>query len=176
MKNRLYCIPGYLLSKLLSISPSFTLSAVILKIFNPNVSKDISVHSGVRFIIPTRLSIGSGTTLNGESIIDSRCGINIGCNTMIGRGVKLFTLGHDIDDPNFKSVGGPINIGSHVVIFPYSIIMPGISIGDNAVIYPGSIVTNDVPSNSVVGGTPAKFIKSRAAMNYQLSYKIYFGV
>lgn len=38
--------------------------------------------------------------------------------------------------------------------------MPNVTIGSNCIIAAGSVVTKDVPDNSVVGGVPAKFIKS----------------
>ena len=38
--------------------------------------------------------------------------------------------------------------------------MPGVSIGDNVLIAAGSVVTKSIPSNSVVGGNPAKIICS----------------
>lgn len=38
--------------------------------------------------------------------------------------------------------------------------MPGVTIGDNVLIAAGSIVTKSIPSNSVVGGNPAKYICS----------------
>jgi serine acetyltransferase len=38
--------------------------------------------------------------------------------------------------------------------------MPGGSIGSNVIIAAGSIVTKDIPDNSVVGGIPARKIKS----------------
>lgn len=38
--------------------------------------------------------------------------------------------------------------------------MPGVTIGNNCVIAAGSVVTKDVPDNYVVGGVPARFIKS----------------
>ncbi len=41
-----------------------------------------------------------------------------------------------------------------------AIINPGVSIGDNAVIASGAVVTKDVPNNVVVGGNPAKVIKT----------------
>lgn len=38
--------------------------------------------------------------------------------------------------------------------------MPGVTIGNNCVIAAGSVVTKDVPDNSVIGGVPARLIKS----------------
>lgn len=175
-KKRLYCIPGLILSFVMSITPSFRLASYILSLFNKNVSRSATIHSGVRFVIPTRISIGNGSTINGGSFIDARCGINIGDNTMVGRGVKIFTLGHDAESPDFKSVGKKVIIGNNVVIFPYVIIMPGVSIGNNVVIYPGSVVTKSIEDNSVVAGVPAKYVKMRASMNYTLNYNTFFGV
>ena len=39
--------------------------------------------------------------------------------------------------------------------------MEGISIGDGAIIASGAIVTKDIPSYTICGGVPAKFIKHR---------------
>ncbi len=61
--------------------------------------------------------------------------------------------------PNLE-ITAPINVGNHVYIGVRSIIMPGVNIGNNCIIAAGSVVTKDVGDNSVVGGVPAKFIKS----------------
>ncbi|TLU85990.1 MAG: acyltransferase [Chlorobium sp.] len=54
----------------------------------------------------------------------------------------------------------PIKIGDYVYIGYRSIIMPGVTIGNNCIIAAGSVVTKNIPDNSVVGGVPAKLIKS----------------
>ncbi len=41
-----------------------------------------------------------------------------------------------------------------------SIIMPGITIGECAIVGAGVVVTHDVPSYTVVGGNPARVIKT----------------
>lgn len=42
----------------------------------------------------------------------------------------------------------------------YSVtILPGVTIGNNVIIAAGAVVTKDVPSNTLVGGVPAKKIK-----------------
>lgn len=57
-------------------------------------------------------------------------------------------------------VFGRIKVGNNVFIGLGSIILPGVTIGDNVIIGAGSVVTKDIPSNSVVAGVPARFIKS----------------
>lgn len=42
-----------------------------------------------------------------------------------------------------------------------SVILPGITIGESALVGAGSVVTEDVPSNAVVYGNPAKVVKKQ---------------
>jgi acetyltransferase-like isoleucine patch superfamily enzyme len=57
-------------------------------------------------------------------------------------------------------ITAPIVLKDNVYIGVRAVIMPGVTIGNNCIIAAGSIVSKDVPDNSVVGGVPAKFIKS----------------
>ena len=54
-----------------------------------------------------------------------------------------------------------MTIGNDVWIGENAVILGGISIGDGAVIGAGAIVTKDVPPYTIVGGVPAKKIRSR---------------
>ncbi|XKK39810.1 CatB-related O-acetyltransferase [Nocardiopsis sp. ARC36] len=42
-----------------------------------------------------------------------------------------------------------------------STVMPGVRIGHGAVIASGSVVTSDVPDYGIVGGNPARLIRTR---------------
>lgn len=90
--------------------------------------------------------------------------IEIGNNVTITRGVSF--VNHDggcaVFRDEYPSLNryGKIKIGSNVFIGINSILMPGVTVGDNVVIAAGSIITKDVPNNVVVGGIPAKIIKT----------------
>ena len=60
----------------------------------------------------------------------------------------------------FKEAIGCIEIGNNVFIAEGCHIFYNVKIGDNVIISAGSVVTNDIPSNSVVRGVPAKVICS----------------
>lgn len=90
--------------------------------------------------------------------------ISLGNNVHITNGVNFVT--HDGGTLIFRKyeptleITKPIVVGNDVYIGTKALIMPGVTIGDNVVIGAGSIVTNDIPSNSVAVGVPAKVIKS----------------
>lgn len=55
---------------------------------------------------------------------------------------------------------GPVVIGRNVWVGDKATILPGVTIGDGVVIGANAVVTKDVPSMSVVGGNPARVIKT----------------
>jgi acetyltransferase-like isoleucine patch superfamily enzyme len=90
--------------------------------------------------------------------------ITLGNNVHITKEVLFVT--HDGGTLLFRDkipdleLTSPINVGDNVYIGVRSIILPGVTIGNNSIIAAGSVVAKDVEANSVVGGVPAKFIKS----------------
>lgn len=90
--------------------------------------------------------------------------ITLGNHVHITDGVKFIT--HDGGTLIFRhlipdlEITKPIKVGNYVYFGTRSMVMPGVTIGDNCIIAAGAVVTKDVPDNSVVGGVPARIIKS----------------
>jgi len=56
--------------------------------------------------------------------------------------------------------GGSVTIGSRTFIGMRASILPGVSLGKNCVVAAHSVVTRSFPANSMLGGIPAKLIKT----------------
>jgi acetyltransferase-like isoleucine patch superfamily enzyme len=90
--------------------------------------------------------------------------ITLGNNVHITRDVIFVT--HDGGTLLFRDkvadleITDPILIGNNVYIGVRSIILPGVHIGNNCIIAAGAVVSKDIPDNCVVGGVPARLIKS----------------
>jgi acetyltransferase-like isoleucine patch superfamily enzyme len=55
----------------------------------------------------------------------------------------------------------PPVIGNDVWVGSGAHILQGVTIGDGAIVAAGAVVTNNIPPYSIVGGVPARVIKSR---------------
>jgi acetyltransferase-like isoleucine patch superfamily enzyme len=55
-----------------------------------------------------------------------------------------------------------ITIGKNCWIGAKVTILDGVSIGDNCIIAAGAVVNRDMPSNAVIGGLPARVIRTRS--------------
>jgi len=120
---------------------------------------------GSQFIqCPEMLVIGNGSIISGECLFESRGGIVIGENVLIGPRVIVLTSNHRVGEEQvheYKSV----RIGNSVWIGAGTTIVPGVEIGAGAVIGAGSVVTKNVPAGVRVAGVPAKPIGKGSPQN-----------
>lgn len=110
------------------------------------------------------VKIGSNCHLNENVFIQ---GAYIGNNVLIAPNVSILSVSHNHENteipivnqgetqPNPPTIEDDVWLGRNVVI------MPGILVGKGSIIGAGAVVTKNVEPYSVMGGVPAKFIKSR---------------
>ena len=89
--------------------------------------------------------------------------VRIGNHVMIGPNTLISTVNHPLTPMGRRkhlSLIKPVTIGNDVWIGGNVTILPGVTIGSNVVVAAGAVVTKDGPDNTLVGGVPAKFIKT----------------
>ena len=107
------------------------------------------------------IRIGRNVFINSGCHFQDQGGIEIGDATLIGHNAVLATINHDLDPSmNRANHYAPIKIGKHVWIGSNAVILQGVEIGDWSVVAAGAVVTRDVPPMTVVGGVPAKILKT----------------
>lgn len=111
------------------------------------------------------IHIGSDTLICDGVILSSHEEIHIGSNVMIA--AYSYVVDHDhgteLGAPikSQECYGFPITIGDDVWIGTHSVLTKGVTVGCGAVIGAGSVVTKSVINESIVFGSPAKYIKMR---------------
>lgn len=125
------------------------------------------VDSTFRVFPPFYTDFGKNITIGRNVFINACChfqdhgGVTLGDGCLIGHNVVFATLNHDLN-PHRRAfmMPAPIVLGKNVWIGSNSTILQGVTIGDGAVVAAGAVVTKDVPANVVVGGVPAKYLRS----------------
>jgi len=112
----------------------------------------------------SKISLGKDCFLNTELRFGCpEAVVSIGDRVSIGPRVCFETVSHGIE---FKQGSGrgsfsqPIIVEDEVWIGACAVILQGVTIGRGAVVCAGAVVTKSVPEYKVVGGVPAKVIRT----------------
>lgn len=129
-----------------------------------SVGKNVNIEHGAFFASGRDISIGDNSGLGINCRIAGP--LTIGNDVMMAPNVSIYTQNHETENiyrPMRLQTAEKkkVTIGNDVWIGANAIILPGVTIGNGAIIAAGAVVTKDVPDFAVVGGNPAKIIKTR---------------
>ena len=157
----------FLTIKFICRLPSHTLRKGFLRSLGATIEENVAFYSGAEVRRPRALSIGSGTSIGHDAILDARYGLKIGKNVNLSSQVMIWSAQHDYRSSSFASMGGAVTIEDYVWLGPRAIVLPGVTIGKGAVVAAGAVVTKDVEPYTIVAGVPATKIRNRpTTMDY----------
>jgi maltose O-acetyltransferase len=109
------------------------------------------------------LTVGTGCHLNAPFYAELNAPIVIGDNVSIGHNVVFITTNHDTSDATYRA--GAVSFDGIVLedgawIGACVTILPGVTIGKGSLVSAGALVTQSVPVNRLVGGVPARIVKT----------------
>ncbi|MBR2404429.1 MAG: glycosyltransferase [Clostridia bacterium] len=129
-----------------------------------SMGKNVNIEHGAFFASGKDISIGDNSGLGLNCRVAGP--LSIGNDVMMAPNVSIYTQNHETENiyrPMRLQTAEKkkVTIGDDVWIGANAIILPGVTVGSGAIIAAGAVVTKDVPEFAVVGGNPAKIIKTR---------------
>jgi acetyltransferase-like isoleucine patch superfamily enzyme len=155
-------------AELLALVPSHSLRIFIYRnVYRMRIGRGSTIYRTPEVRAGHKVTIGNYCSIGKGAILDGRCGIQMGDNVNLSSEVAIWSLQHDLNDPDFSASGGQVRIGDRAWLSFRCTVLPGVSIGEGAVVAANAVVTKDVPAFAVVAGVPARIIGKR---NSELTY------
>ncbi len=138
---------------------------ILIRKMAKSCGKNVSIKKHNYLFYIKELSIGNNVSIHEACYINAFGGLTIGNNVSISHGTDILTFNHQWHDQlkpiKYNDVvKKSVTIGNDVWIGVGAKIMAGVNIGDRTVVAAGAVVTKDVNTHTIVGGCPARFIKS----------------
>lgn len=138
---------------------------ILLKWFGADLANSVNISRTAKIDHPWNLKMGNLSSLGENSWTYCLDRVTIGEKSCIGKDVYLITGSHNIYSSDFKQIEAPIVIGDGCWVSTGVYIMPGVSLANFTVVGAKSLVLKSSKIGDVIGGNPAKFIKSREIKN-----------
>ena len=107
------------------------------------------------------IRIGKNVFINSGAMFTDLGGITLEDNVLIAPRVNILTVNHPENPAERRGlILKPVLIKKNAWIGAGATILPGVTVGENAIVAAGAVVSKDVPDNTIVGGIPAKVLKT----------------
>lgn len=126
----------------------------------------VDIREDVYIFAARKLRIGSYVSIHPMTYIDATGGVQIGDNVSIAHSVTIMSTSHEFSDATKPIREQPVSlrpttIGNDVWIGAGARILGGCRIADGTIVAAGAVVTGHTRRGDIVGGVPARVIKSR---------------
>ena len=132
-----------------------------LRLFGATVGKDAGIRPSTRIVHPWLLTLNDFAMLGDRVTVYNLGRVTLGEHSVVSQNVHLCAGTHDYTQTDLPLIRSEITIGSGVWVCADAFIGPGVTVGDNTVVAARSVVVKDTEPGTVVGGNPARTIKTR---------------
>lgn len=117
------------------------------------------MHQRSRIEHPWNLTLNHQASVGDRAHAYCLAKVFIGTGAIVAQEAYLCTGTHDFSHPNRPLQTAAISIGNDVFIGSRAFVLPGVSVGANTIVGACSVLTRSVPSNVLVAGNPARFVR-----------------
>ncbi|MNQ78504.1 putative acetyltransferase [compost metagenome] len=150
-----------LLIEMNNASDPAEIRSLLCQITDSEIDESVTIFTPLHINYGKHTKIGKNVFINFDCVFLDLGGITIEDNVLIAPKVSLLTEEHptSIEDRH-SLIPKPIHIKKNAWIGANATILQGVTIGKNSVVAAGAVVSKDVRDNTIVGGIPAKFLKT----------------
>lgn len=134
----------------------------LLRLFGAKVAPTAVVYSTARVYYPPNLTMHDYSCLASRVDCYNVAPVTVGAHATVSQDACLCTASHDISDPHHRLVSAPIVIRDQAWVAAGAFVGMGVTVGQGAVVGARAAVFRSVEPWTVVGGNPAKVIKTRS--------------
>ncbi|WP_110429968.1 sugar O-acetyltransferase [Glaciecola sp. KUL10] len=125
--------------------------------------KRLYIESTFKCDYGCNITVGENFYANFGCVILDAAKVTFGDDCMLAPQVGIYTAAHPLD-PVARNKGiefaKPITLGHNCWVGGNAVINPGVTLGNNVVVASGAVVTKSFGDDLVIGGNPARVIKS----------------
>lgn len=141
------------------IGSSFKIGNYASFYIHPSASLQIGDHINLKNYLNFVVGENAKVILENNVFMNNYCSINaiekieIGENTLLGEGVKLYDHNHEYNDhivEHRKFTSSPIKIGKNCWLGSNVTVLKGVTIGDNCIIGANCLVHKNVPAGTIL--------------------------
>lgn len=137
----------------------------IVRLFGGRVHFTARIYGSARIWYPKLLRMDEFACIGPRVTCYSMGNIWLKKGAIVSQGAHLCAGTHDIADPHFQLIVGPIVIGERAWVAAEAFVGPGVTIGDGAVLGARGVLFRDAAERTVYVGNPAVAIKHRNEKN-----------
>ena len=135
--------------------------ALLDKITDSEIDASLHVNLPLYSDFGRNLHIGKNVFINSGVMFTDLGGITLEDNILIGPRANIISVNHPAEPQARRGIIlNLVRICKNAWIGANATILPGVTVGENAIVAAGAVVSKYVPPNTVVGGVPAKIIKT----------------
>lgn len=134
----------------------------LLRVFGATVGAGAHPYPRARIWAPWNLAMADHSCLANDVDCYSVAPVSLGAHATVSQYSYICAASHDYRDPAMPLVVAPITIGSDVWLAADVFVGPGVAIGEGAVVGARSTVLRDIAPWTVVAGSPARQLGTRA--------------
>lgn len=151
----------WILAFRLSPEPLFFWRRWLLRLFGARMAEGSNVYPRCRVWAHWNLTMGRHSCLANDVDCYAVDRVELGDFAVVSQGAHLCAASHDIADPEFRLVTGPIVLRKSAWVAAGAFIGMGVTVGEGAVVGARAVVVKDIEPWKIVVGNPARIVGVR---------------